>query len=341
LGGAAKVGKSLFAAEIATAVASGTACAGHFAALDPGPVVIFSAEDPRPVLSERLTAFARARGRSLESLPIRIIVEPVKLPGGIARLTATLAQIRPHLLIIDTLIRCHDADENSSQEMSRVLDGLRELARSSESSIIALHHIRKAQPGSSLGHGLRGSTDISAFGDVNGYLRRVGHDGNLLELRLEHRCTASPPPLRLRLESDERGPIRFAVASVSAAATGGTTPVAASLSGRVLAILSESPEPVSTTALRDALGVRRKAVLDALRELVDAHRIVRKGQHGWTQYPVPVPYIDGYSDGYSPKHDQRTTAARTTSQARLPGVDDVPARPRTGARRRGPAPTPK
>jgi RecA-family ATPase len=83
LGGAPKSCKSYFALELCVAVASGTPCAGYFAVPAKGPVTLLCAEDPHAVVVARLRALVRARGLSLEQLPIDVIVEPaVRLPDG-------------------------------------------------------------------------------------------------------------------------------------------------------------------------------------------------------------------------------------------------------------------
>jgi RecA-family ATPase len=102
LGGAPKTGKSFFALELAVAVASATAAAGRFAVPTPGPVLLCAAEDPPAVVVQRLAALAAARGHALSALPVEVIVEPgVRLPDGLARLAATVAQVAPRLLILD------------------------------------------------------------------------------------------------------------------------------------------------------------------------------------------------------------------------------------------------
>jgi AAA domain len=192
LGGAPKTGKSFLALELAVAVASGTLGAGHWAVATPGPVLLLAAEDPLAVVVQRLTALAAARARTLVTLPVDLIVEPsVRLPDGLPRLAATVAQRRPVLLILDPLIRVHRADENSAPEMAAVLDGLRTLARDSGCAVLLVHHARKAPALSSLGHGLRGSSDLPAFGDSNLYLRRLGANGPL-ELRPPRRGRHRP-----------------------------------------------------------------------------------------------------------------------------------------------------
>lgn len=273
LGGAPKSCKSFFALDLCVAVASGTSCAGRFRVLAPGPVVLLCAEDPNAVISSRLAALARARGRTLKDLPIEVIVDAVRLPDGLGRLEATLAATKPRLLLLDPLIRLHRADENSASEMSVILDGLRNLARSSRTAILLVHHARKAAAGNP-GAGLRGSSDLAAFGDTNLYLRRFTQDGSL-ELKIEHRAAAPPAPLRLKLVVDDGdAPTARFTATERDHQEDPTF-------GRVLGLIAGSSDPLSSSALREKLGVRNQVVADALRGLADAGRIRRAGRDGW------------------------------------------------------------
>jgi hypothetical protein len=285
LGGAPKTGKSFFALELAVAVASATAAAGRFAVPTPGPVLLCAAEDPPAVVVQRLAALAAARDRALPTLPVEVIVEPgVRLPDGLERLAATVAQVAPRLLILDPLIRLHRADENSAAEMAVVLDGLRTLARATECAILLVHHTRKAPAGGVAGHGLRGSSDLHAFGDTNLYLRRVGPDA-ALELRIEHRAAACPPPLRLqlRVEDTSAGPAaRFVCDDVLPPDP---------LRERTLALVRDATAPLSTDVLRTMLGVRKQSLLALLQHLAADGLIRRAGREGWTvgARTVPVP----------------------------------------------------
>jgi hypothetical protein len=284
LGGAPKTGKSFFALDLAVAVASGTLAAGRFAVPMPGPVLLCAAEDPPAVVVQRLAALAAARAHALATLPVVVIVEPgVRLPDGLDRLAATLAHVAPRLLILDPLIRLHRADENSAAEMAVVLDGLRALARDTNCAILLVHHTRKAPAGSVAGHGLRGSSDLHAFGDTNLYLRRVGPDA-ALELRIEHRAVACPPPLRLRLHTEETaaGPTARFVCDDALPAD--------PLRDRVLALLRRASAAVATDTLRTTVGVRKQTLLAVLHHLATDGLIRRAGREGWSAArPVPVP----------------------------------------------------
>lgn len=296
LGGAPKTGKSFFALELAVAVASATAAAGRFAVAMPGPVLLCAAEDPPAVIVQRLAALAAAREHALPTLPVEVIVEPgVRLPDGLARLAATVAQVAPRLLILDPLIRLHRADENSAADMAVVLDGLRTLARATECAILLVHHTRKAPAGGVAGHGLRGSSDLHAFGDTNLYLRRLGAEA-ALELRIEHRAAPCPPPLRLllRVDDTDAGPAARFVCD--------DAPPPDPLRERTLALIRQASAAVATDALRTALGVRKQTLLALLQRLTADGLIRRAGREGWTvTRTVPVPDSMGGNGNAPPR----------------------------------------
>jgi RecA-family ATPase len=275
LGGAPKAGKSFLALDLCVAVASGTTGAGYFGVEAARPVTLLCAEDPSPVLAQRLAALARSRSRGLHELPIEVIVEPVvRLPEALPRLAATLVRSRPGLLLLDPLIRLHRADENSATEMAVVLDGLRDLARATQTAILLVHHARKAPSGGSPGAGLRGSSDLAAFGDSNLYLRRLAD--TTLELRIEHRAAAAPQPRRLRLCVEAASSIAYFQPHET------TDPAQDPAATRLLSLLEHSPTPMSASALRNKLGVRNQTVVAALRALLEQGRIERRGRDGWT-----------------------------------------------------------
>ncbi len=275
LGGAPKAGKSYLACELAVAVASGTPAADRFAVPTAGPVLLCAAEDPAPVVVHRLAALAAARDRTLASLPLEVIVEAgVQFPQGLDRLAATIAACMPRLLLLDPLIRFHARDENSAADMAGVLDGLRALARTSGCAILLVHHTRKAPSAGPVGLGLRGSSDLAAFGDVNLALRRLTADG-LLELRVEHRAAACPPPLRLRLciEPDPIARTTFRCEDATAPDP---------LRDRTLRLVRQASRPLSTAALRTTLGIRNQTLLALLQQLAAEGLLSRAGREGWT-----------------------------------------------------------
>lgn len=277
LGGVPKAGKSFTALDVCVGIATGTTCLGRFTVQGARPVLILQAEDPTPVVNARLQALASGRGRDLKALPIEVVKSselPVRLPQDLDRLGATLDKMKASLVLLDPLIRCHRSDENSASEMSVILDGLRSIARATKTAILLVHHARKAPAAASAGASLRGSSDLAAFGDTNLYLRKIG-DGPALELRIEQRAIPSPPPLRLRILDDlETQTVRFEVQERRAADVD-------AFGQRLLAALAKSPNPMTSAALRQELGVRNQTIVTALRALEQSGRIRRVGRNGW------------------------------------------------------------
>jgi len=263
IGGTPKSCKTWLSLELAVAVASGRPCLGRFPVHRPGPVVVYAAEDAAMAVRTRVEGIARARGVNLNRLAVGLINESsVRLDNAEhrERLDATVAKVRPRLLILDPLVRLHAGDENSAADVSRMLGFLRDLQRRHRVAIALVHHVRKsgaAQPGQAL----RGSGDLHAWSDSSLFLiKRKGQ----LELHAEHRAHRPPEPFVVELRQD---PLHLAVVGGSEAAS---PPDA--LSDQIVAVLSQ--EPMTRTALRDRLRIRNERLSWALVALGDRVRRV-------------------------------------------------------------------
>jgi hypothetical protein len=208
------------------------------------------------------------------------------------RLHATLADLRPRLLLLDPLVRLHRLDENSAADISRLLGFLRELQRTYDLAVVLVHHASKrqrAQPG----QGLRGSSDLHAFGDSNAYLAR--HQDYLV-LSLEHRAAPAPAPVGLDLVSLDDG------SATHLALRADNREADASLPARVLALLRHSAAPLTRTALRARLKVNNQRLGDALAQLAQRGVIVRTSE-GWLA-PEPSSPRQAPASG-APAHERQ------------------------------------
>ena len=153
-----------------------------------GPVLVYLAEDALPVVRERVAGMARHRGLDLAGVEIHVITAPtlrLDRDPHRGRLLETAKRLRPRLLLLDPLVRLHGIDENNAGEVAGLLAYFRSLQRQLDLSVVLVHHTRKnAAGGVAAGQGLRGSSDIHAFGDSNLYLRR---SRERLVLSNEHR----------------------------------------------------------------------------------------------------------------------------------------------------------
>jgi len=272
IGGAPKCFKTFLGIDMATSVASGTACLGHFSVHRPGPALVYLAEDELSTVRSRIESLCQRRGVDLNRLPLHVIAEPclrLDREADQARLTAALQALRPHLLLLDPLIRLHRLDENSATEISGLLSFFRELQRRFQCAIALVHHTskrRRSHPGQSL----RGSSDLHAFGDSNAYLSRRGEN---LTLTVEHRAAPAPKPMVLEPVPAPGGGLHLELS--------GTQPEdQAPLPDRLLSVLREAAAPLPGRQIRGILRVNNERLWEALRSL-ERRGQIEKTPAGW------------------------------------------------------------
>ena len=76
IGGAPKCAKTWLGLDMALSVATGTPCLGKYAVPQPGPVLVYLAEDALLVVRERVAGMARHRGLDLAGVDIHVITAP-------------------------------------------------------------------------------------------------------------------------------------------------------------------------------------------------------------------------------------------------------------------------
>ena len=274
IGGAPKCSKTWLGLDLALSVATGTACLGKYAVPEPGPVLVYLAEDALPAVRERVAGMARHRGVDLARVEIHVITAPVlrldRDPDRM-RLLETIGRLRPRLLLLDPLVRLHGIDENNASEVAALLAYFRSLQRQRDLSVILVHHTRKnATGGASAGQGLRGSSDIHAFGDSNLYLRRAKEH---LVLSTEHRAAPASPPIHLALVTTNPETTHL---EVVAQHQDGKPP---GLHEQVLDILAGGVV-LTRAKLRECLAVKNERLGEVLESLERAGRLSRTAA-GW------------------------------------------------------------
>jgi len=283
IGGSPKSCKSWLALDIALSVVSSTPCLGRFEVHDPGPVLVYFAEDPPGLVRQRLASGCSHRALDLEALPLHVITAPsvrLDLRTDQQRLDRTLAALSPRLLIVDPFVRLHRINENDAGEVSGLLAFLREMQRKHDLAVIVVHHTRKNGPaGGQAGQGLRGSGDFHAWTDSALYLRRKNDQ---LLLTIEHRAAPVPDPLTLALTTSPLGHVYLDVAGAAP-----ETPIT-DLSRRILETIDRFEGGATRDALRSALRVRNQRLGAALAELTSSGQIIRTAS-GWARSVGPVP----------------------------------------------------
>jgi hypothetical protein len=268
---------------LALSVASSTCCLGHFDVLDPGPALVYFAEDPPGVVRERLGALTRERNLDLQALPLHVITAAglrLDLERDQQRLDRTLAALQPRLLLLDPFVRLQRVNENDAGEVSRVLAFLRQLQRQHDLAVVVVHHTRKNGPaGVQAGQGLRGSSDFHAWTDSALYLRKKRDQ---LTLTVEHRAAPAPPSLTLALAASAHGDAHLQLVDPDR-----EPPTDPDLPARILETLHQLGAPATRDTLRATLRVRNERLGPALQQLV-ADGAIERTSGGWTPKLVPL-----------------------------------------------------
>ena len=276
VGGEPKCGKSFLALDLAVAVAAGVPCLRRFAADEPGPVLLFAAEDAGHIVRARLEGIAKAAGARFETLDIAVIDIPALRLDHRAdrqRLLETVERIRPRLVVLDPLVRLHGVDENTVAEVAPILGFLRDIQRRFASAVVLVHHARKsgaARPGQAL----RGSSELHAWGDSNLYLRR--RDKQIV-MTVEHRAAPGLNDIEIELADDGKGPaLRLRQTDTAEAAPRPQTP-----ERRILQALADTETPLSQRQIRERAATRPATVAQTLQSLLREGRVERAPEGGY------------------------------------------------------------
>jgi hypothetical protein len=283
LGGSPKSCKSWLALDLAVSVATGARCLGAFEVDDPGPVLVYMAEDAAAAVKTRLAGICRARQVDLAAAEIHVITAPaLRLDRGRdqARLRDAVRRHEPRLLILDPFVRVHRIDENDAGAVSAVLGYLRTLQRQLDTAVLVVHHARKNGSSSQAGITLRGSGDFFAWADSLLHVRRQKEG---LVLTIEQRAASAPDPLCLHLVADDPSSVHLALARADVV----LDDPARDLDRRVVDALRRAERPLTRAQLRDELRVRNERVGDALARLAALGTVVRDADR-WA-VPVPLP----------------------------------------------------
>lgn len=273
IGGAPKCSKTWLALDMALSVATGTACLNKYTVPQAGPVLVYLAEDALPVVRERVETMARHRGLHLDAVPIHVITTPIlRLDRDPHRrqLFETARRLQPRLVLLDPLVRLHGIDENHAGEVAELLAYFRSLQRELDLSVVLVHHTRKNASGVAAGQGLRGSSDIHAFGDSNLYLRR---SSDRLVMSSEHRAAAAAAPVYLELVTTDAETIHLAVTAEL------RDEKRNNLQQQVLELLAQG-SVLTRAKIRDTLAVKNERLGEALESLQQAGRVSRTTA-GW------------------------------------------------------------
>lgn len=198
----AGIGKSILALSIAKAFMTGQPLWGKFPVSGTGTVLLIDEETPRPFLKERILRMHFDR-----NLPFPVIhFQGVKIDtdDGMEALGEALDKVKPKILIIDSFIRIHSADENKTKDMAKVMDKLRRIVNQGITVILIAHHGKgQDRPAEEK---LRGVSEIPAGIDIEYSIvdKSDGEAGvKILEFKSVKTRTKPVEPILLKLTFPE------------------------------------------------------------------------------------------------------------------------------------------
>lgn len=155
-------GKSFITMDIALSVATGLRWTNQ-RRTEPGFVLYVSAEG-RAGLGQRVTAWMRDKQLDPPDADIVWLPEAVSISSESEHIDILFQRFeelerQPDLVIIDTLARCFEGDENKTEDMSRFVRGCDKIRHEYGCSVLAVHHTN-IQEGRERGNGaLRAAAD--------------------------------------------------------------------------------------------------------------------------------------------------------------------------------------
>ena len=144
-------GKSMLALQIAQAIAVGNApiVGANSECQQPTKVVMLAGEDPPIVVHHRLRSAGRLLSRDEQLLAVKNLqilsflgVEKNLFDMAFVKLVYAACD-GARLVIIDTLRRFHDGEENDNGAMSRLVNAIELIAKNTGAAVLLLHHTGK------------------------------------------------------------------------------------------------------------------------------------------------------------------------------------------------------
>jgi len=167
-------GKSVLAPHFAYAVAQGQEVFGR--RVKKGAVIYVAAEDGRGTI-RRVRALRRRRGDAPDFHLVPVAVDLLE-PGSrqLAELLALIRQLKPSLVVLDTVGKCFPGlRENEAEDMGRLVRLVRQLTAVCDSAVLSVHHVAKDAGTTPRGHGsLNGDADVTLLIEgIRGEVRTV------------------------------------------------------------------------------------------------------------------------------------------------------------------------
>jgi KaiC/GvpD/RAD55 family RecA-like ATPase len=139
------IGKSFLALDFAMCVAAGEPW--HERKVKKGPVLYIAAEGGTG-MGKRARAWTIDHDTKAKKITVMWLLEPIPIYGDsndVDRVMEKIVdevQVHPRLVVIDTLARCFDGNENEQEDMGRFVAGADRFRQEFDAAVIVVHHTR-------------------------------------------------------------------------------------------------------------------------------------------------------------------------------------------------------
>ncbi|GAA0980526.1 hypothetical protein GCM10009551_022190 [Nocardiopsis tropica] len=257
-------GKSFVALDWAGSVATGRTWHGN-AITRPGGVVYLVAEGVTGV-RQRVRAWEDAAGAPMAGVRFLPVAVQLLSPTDRDAFVALVAELTPALVVIDTQARVTvGADENSAQDMGRLVAAADAIRDATSACVLLVHHEARS------GDTLRGSTALEGAATT---LIRVTKDGVAVRIDCTKQKDAEPfPPLLLRLVPRGAGAVLESHSGV------GPGRELAPSDDKLLSAMRDSFGTTGATSaqLKDAAAVAKSSFYRSLNVLVTRGLLINTG----------------------------------------------------------------
>ncbi|MBN2323142.1 MAG: AAA family ATPase [Spirochaetes bacterium] len=171
LGGYTGYGKSLLALSISKSITDGSPLFDRYTVNRVGKVLYIDEENSHSDLKDRIIRMGIKEDAPLYFLSFQGIRLDIR--KSFNYLMEIIIKLDPILVVFDSLIRFHSANENDAGEMAQVMGHFREIVNAGPGVLVLHHHNKGMGP---LEMRTRGSSDIVGICDVEYGLYRRGED---------------------------------------------------------------------------------------------------------------------------------------------------------------------
>jgi hypothetical protein len=159
----AKAGKTTLALHLAICLTTGRPFLGEYSIRRSRRVKVLYISLEDHMGETKVKVKNMLNGRRFPKYFLLLNANSINLPDDFGKINADIENSKADVVVFDTLRRSHTSDENSSSDMSPILNGLRKIVRERKITVIIIHHTgHEVKHKENSGDWLRGTSDYNA-----------------------------------------------------------------------------------------------------------------------------------------------------------------------------------